>query len=42
VLFGAKIVVGIALYLGGAALLRLEAFDEFREIMRKVTVKLRT
>jgi O-antigen/teichoic acid export membrane protein len=39
VLFGAKVTVGIAFYLGGAALLRLEGFEEFRGIVRKVMGK---
>jgi O-antigen/teichoic acid export membrane protein len=32
-----KIVTGVVVYFGGAALLRLEAFGEFTQIVRKVT-----
>lgn len=41
VILVAKIVIGIAVYLGGAALLHLDAFGEFTEIVRKVTGKMR-
>ncbi len=39
VVLGAKIVAGVGVYLGGAAVLRLEAFREFLEVVRKVAGK---
>ncbi len=38
-ILGAKIALGIAIYLGGAALLRLEAFREFRDVVKKIIGK---
>ncbi|MDR2890133.1 MAG: lipopolysaccharide biosynthesis protein [Alistipes sp.] len=37
----AKILAGVAVYLGGAALLRLDAFGEFMEVVRKIVGKIK-
>jgi ABC-type enterochelin transport system permease subunit len=42
VVLAAKILLGAAIYLGGAALLRLEAFHEFTEVLRKIAGKVRS
>jgi hypothetical protein len=36
-----KILVGIVVYMGGAALLRLEGFREFMEILSKLAGKIK-
>jgi hypothetical protein len=41
IVFAVKIVVGAGVYIGGAALLRLSAFGEFVEILKKVIDKTR-
>jgi O-antigen/teichoic acid export membrane protein len=41
VVLGAKILLGLAIYLGGAALLHLAAFREFMEVVRKIAGKVR-
>jgi O-antigen/teichoic acid export membrane protein len=40
-LLGIKIVTGVAVYTLGAALLRLEAFGEFKELLKKITGKIK-
>ncbi len=41
VLLAVKMFTGIAVYLGGATLLRLDGFEEFKDILRKVTGKVK-
>ncbi len=42
VMLGAKVVTGIGVYLGGAALLKLEAFREFKGLIGKIIGKVRS
>ncbi len=42
VLLAVKIVAGIGIYMGGAALLKLDAFGEFTQIVRKIAGKVRS